>query len=118
MKYNIENWKDHRSDYIRVSLEGKEHDSFRFIEGAYVGVVVTFGTFAIEEVNDGAVFHFDFVVDKCPEHYDNVSLETDKTFKEYLGVILHSVLMEAVEEKNYKIGKIDAGSYPEESDKR
>jgi hypothetical protein len=92
-----------RVDYVLVEKPSSEFYSIKLLTGNWTGVIYTYGTVSIKEdkANDAAVLQFQFKIDECPEEIDSDSLMTNKSFKNYIGDILSSIL----EQNEYKIGK-------------
>lgn len=96
-------------DYERIEfMKDSNHDSFKIRTGKYAGTVVTYGKIAVTEPTDPGVdeatLSFEYVINKAPAGIDETFLESDSDFNNYLGDLLQTVIVEALDNDNYAIG--------------
>lgn len=105
MMYNIS-----KVDYEIVSILDDNHDSIKIITGPYAGTIVTFNNVMLTEPTSGdesARLSFHYVVNES--YLDEEDL-TSPEFERYLGELIEYLLWSSIEEKNFKIGKINASN--------
>ena len=100
--YNIS-----KADYEIVSILEDDHDSVKIVTGRYAGTIVTYDSVMLTEPTNGdesATLSFHYIVNDT--NLDDEELESNE-FKTYLGKLIEYILWSSIEEKNFKVGRIN-----------
>jgi hypothetical protein len=107
-------------DYRQISyIEDSKHDSFKILTGPYAGTIVTYGKICLTEPTQQdpdaeVIFSYEYVVNES--NLDASTLDSNE-FKTYLGDMLQTIILEALENDNFAIGvnPVDTNSNFEKS---
>lgn len=90
------------SDYTYVENDSSEFWGIKFRNGSpYSGVIVVYGTVSIKESEelDLATLSFNYNI-QDPDTYNIDELDNSEDFKNYLGDVLQSIVLDQTKESN------------------
>ncbi len=87
--------------YIQFVEKGdSELYALKVVHGPYTGVIYTYGKVAIGGTVDEPIVKFDFVINEVPKGKKKNKLEKSKTFKNFMGDILITLIEEKVNDES------------------
>lgn len=87
--------------YIQFVEKGdSELYSLKVVQGPYSGVVYTYGKVQINGTEDDPIVKFDFTINTVPAGKKKTKLEKSKTFKNFMGDILISLIDDQLNDKS------------------
>ena len=87
--------------YIQFVEKGDaELYSLKVVQGPYTGVVYTYGKVAINGTVEDPIVKFDFTINEVPKGKKKPKLEKSKTFKNFMGDILISLIEDQLNDES------------------
>lgn len=87
--------------YIQFVEKGdSELYSLKVVHGPYTGVIYTYGKVAIGGTVEEPIVKFDFTINEVPKGKKKTKLEKSKTFKNFMGDILITLIEEKVNDES------------------
>mgnify|MGYP001113740267 FL=1 len=87
--------------YIQFVEKGdSELYALKVVHGPYTGVIYTYGKVEIKGTVDEPVVKFDFTINEVPKGKKKTKLEKSKTFKNFMGDILITLIEEKVNDES------------------
>lgn len=97
------------ADFERVQIKD-DHDSIKIITGRFSGTIVTYNYVQLTEPSDessDAILSFTYDVEYSENDVNDLG---SNDFTTYLGELIEYILWASIEEKNFKIGNMNASN--------
>ena len=97
------NSKINTSEFVQfVEKENNELYSLKVLKGPFKGVIYTYGKVQITGTEETPVLKFDYTIESAPKPKKKSKLKKSKTFKNFMGDVLTSILTDHINDESTK----------------